>query len=369
MAYGLRRILLLVAVLAGCNSEPPPAPDIPAVTDLGVIPWPPGVNGRDGGSSTRVGNRSIWIYGDTTVDRPGVDGRQWRHNSVSWSADFWAFDGISDWGQITDELGVPAELMPQTADERTFNDLHFIDGCTTEPCGARWATWPGSPVYDAARKRTLIFYGLIYAEPGAFNFGSVGNSIAVWHDGDAQPERPEFRPGTEHPTLFWIGEVSAFGSASLAVGDMLYAYSCQTGGLSKSCMLGRAPLADALTPSAWRYYAGMDTWSAAVTDAVDVLTGNDILSVAWNEYLGAYIAVYSQPLRDRVLLRTAPAPEGPWSLAVELFETLPREDGIWVYDALLHPEYVLDGGRIQYISYTRGSEMRWVQINLAKALQ
>lgn len=361
------RVLTGLLAVAGCScAAASETPVIPAVLDLGVIAWPEGVTGRDGGSSTRVGDRSVWMFGDTTVDRPGVDGRQWRHNSVSWSDDLIAWDGLDNWQQLTDSSGVPAELMPQTADEQAFNDLHFIDGCTTEPCGARWATWPGSPVYDAARRRTLIFYGLIYAEPGEFNFESIGNSIAEWRDGEVRPRRPEFRPGTDHPTLLWSGEISAFGSAALAVDDMLYAYSCQTGGLSKECMLGRVALAEALTPAAWRYFDGQ-RWSTAVTDAVSVLSGSDILSVAWVEFLQAYIAVYSHPLQNRVLIRTAPEPHGPWSAPTELLETMPREGGGWVYDAVLHAEYALDAGRIQYISYTRGSEMRLVQVNLAAA--
>jgi hypothetical protein len=121
--------------------------------------------------------------------------------------------------------------------------------------------------------------------------------------------------------------------------------------------------------SAWTFYAGQGTWSASVGDAVSVFSGNDILSVAWNQYLQRYVAVYSAPLSDRVMLRTSTHAEGPWSREVHAFTTLPASGGNTVYDALAHPEYDIDGGRIIYISYSRAtgafsSEVRIVVVEL-----
>ena len=64
---------------------------------------------------------------------------------------------------------------------------------------ARWALWPGAPVFDTAGNRALIPYGLIYAEPGSFNFHGVGSSLAVWDDFTALPTRPVLSPSA---TLF-----------------------------------------------------------------------------------------------------------------------------------------------------------------------
>ena len=69
-------------------------------------------------------------------------------------------------------------------------------------------------------------------------------------------------------------------------------------------------------------------------------------------------------------MRSAPAPEGPWSRPVQAFKAMaPVGDPGWVYDALPHPEVSPDGGRTQYVTYSRStgpfaSEMRVVEVVL-----
>jgi hypothetical protein len=42
------------------------------------------------------------------------------------------------------------------------------------------------------------------------------------------------------------------------------------------------------------------------------------LSVTYNDHLRAYLAVYGEKFSNDVVLRTAPAPEGPWSPPVRV---------------------------------------------------
>ncbi len=340
--------------------------------DLGVLPTHPGIRGRDGGYGGTFAGRSVWLYGDTVLEEAAADGRRWRHNSWSATTDFDASDGLTGFLEPLDAAGAPEEFFPQTIDEQTWNDIHFVDDCTVEPCGSRWAVWPGAMVEDAARARALVFYFLVYAEPGDFNFQGVGSSIAVWDDFDAGPTRPELSPGTKHPTLLFGENEPELGAAALVVGDRVYAYACVTEGLSKPCILARASLADALDHDAWRWFAGGGAWSPRAADARPVLDGNDIMTVTFCPALGVYLAVYSQPLGTRTLLRTAPAPEGPWSRATLAFATRKPEGDATVYDALAHPELARDGGRVQYVSYSRStgfleSEVRLVELTLAAA--
>ncbi len=67
------------------------------------------------------------------------------------------------------------------------------EDCKEKPCGARYVVWPGNMLFDEANNRVLVFYNLIYAEPGDFNFEGIGSSIAVWNDPDERPVRN--RPG------------------------------------------------------------------------------------------------------------------------------------------------------------------------------
>ena len=72
------------------------------------------------------------------------------------------------------------------------------------------------------------------------------------------------------------------------------------------------------------------------------------------------------------MMRTAPAPQGPWSGPVKLFDAQEPEGGGWVYDALAHAEYATDGGLTQIVTYSRStgffqSEVRVVKVKLEQA--
>jgi hypothetical protein len=132
--------------------------------------------------------------------------------------------------------------------------------------------------------------------------------------------------------------------------------------------LARVPFANILNRGSWQYYSGSTNWTSELGNAVPVFEGNDILSVAYNQYVSAYIAVYAPPLSIRVVMRTAPRPEGPWSNPIDAFATETPAD-LWVYDAQAHRELERDAGRIMYVTYTlvtgeQTSEMLLVEIEL-----
>jgi hypothetical protein len=95
----------------------------------------------------------------------------------------------------------------------------------------------------------------------------------------------------------------------------------------------------------------------------------DILSVAWNTYLQRYIAVYNSFFSQNVVLRTSPAPEGPWSDELLLFTAMSPVDGGNTYDAQAHSEYDASSGHTIYVTYSRSlgnfrSEVRLVAVTL-----
>jgi hypothetical protein len=153
---------------------------------------------------------------------------------------------------------------------------------------------------------------------------------------------------------------------------LLYSYGCDIHVYQKECRLGRAPLAQALERYAWEFYTGKEgQWSPDVGAAASIMAGNDVMSVAYNAYLGAYLALYATPA-NQVMLRSAPRPEGPWSqevLAMDVSHPPPAK--YWVYDAVAHPEFELHGGRTQYVTYSRmtstfTSEMHLVEVVLER---
>ena len=78
------------------------------------------------------------------------------------------------------------------------------------------------------------------------------------------------------------------------------------------------------------------------------------------------MAVYSRPFSHRIVARTAPELTGPWSAQTVLYTV----DGDAPYDAVNHPEYAEDDGRVQYVTYSRpttgwfGSEFALIRVEL-----
>lgn len=348
------RPALLLLCAAGCGS--PPAASVVSAQEIGSLHQSAAIQGRDGGASARLWGRSVFTFGDTVLNVKDGEGQNWHHNSYAVTTDDRAADGIGPMTDPLDGSGAPRYLLAPTADEAAFNAAHRGDPCPTAPCGARYAVWPGAPVWDAAQRQALIPYGLIYAEPGDFNFRGVGQSFAVWRDLDKPPERPVVAQGA-HPTLLFGEGETAPETAPLVHEGALYAFSCPQRGLGRPCALLSAPLAQVLVRSAWRVWDGSG-WSADLSKGQDLFDGAPILSVHYNGHLSAWLAVYSAPLSNDVELRSAPALTGPWSDAVTLFTADHGASG-WAYDALPHPEFSEDGGRVLYITYSRPTGETW----------
>lgn len=361
--------VLILLSAAACNRLPP-AP-LESAVELEVMEQAAEIEGRDGGYSALLWGRSVWVYGDTVLTVPDVDGETWHHNSFSVTSDLDASDGLTGFEEPLDAAGAPAYFIAPTAEEEAFNVAHRGENCLEEPCGARWAVWPMQPVFDAARDRALIFYELVYAEPGDFNFQGEGIGVAVWDRFDEPPQRPEATPGHEHPTLLFftreLGERD-FGLGTQILSedgvDMLYTFGQRQDGLEHPCVLGRVAVTRVLDRDAWTFWDG-ETWSADLGDARRVFNGSPIMSVEWNDYLGKWLAVYSQPVSNQVAMRTAPALTGPWSGAKLLFVADRKTSEGWVYDAVQHAELADEGGKIIYVSHSRPTGEGWFDAEIA----
>lgn len=361
--------------LSGCglypspSSGPPPALSVASTQDLGVIPTNPDILGRDGGGSVLFQGYSVWIYGDTFISKPNAADQTLLSDSWSFTTDLTAQTGITGFQEQLDSAGAPTMLLPLSPTEEAFNQAHNVNNCQEQPCGARWALWPESAVVNPADNSALIFYMVVSAQPGNFNFQTIGTSVATWQNMQQPPQRPTLNPPivADHPDLIFMQNEPEFGSASFISNGTLYAYGCD---YNSGCQLGKVAPASAQDRSAWTFYAGNGNWSTQIGDAVSVFNDASILSISWNDYLQSYLAVYSPPFSQNVVMRTSPNPEGPWSGEKVAFVALPPADGSNVYDALAHAEYDSNGGQTLFVSYTRAttapfsSEARLVMVQL-----
>jgi len=370
-------VFALLAI-SGCSlGSSGPAPDvaITKVTDMGTIATNPRILGRDGGYSALFQGYSVWLYGDTFLSSPDAEGRGLISDSWSFTTDLNAQDGISGFQERVDATGAPTMILPESAIEQAFNAAHSGNPCQQQPCGARWALWPSAIVVDTNANRALIFYKVVSAMPGNFNFQSVGNSVASWQNFQDQPQRPTLNPPivADHPDLLFKEDEPNFGTAAFIRSGTLFVYGCGTpiNGADKGCRLAKVAPASAQDRSAWMYYAGSGKWSSSIADAASVFNGGSISSVSWNDYLQGYVAVYSPPFSQNVKMRTSPNPEGPWSNEITAFTAMQPVGGGNVYDAIAHSEYNVGGGQTMFISYSRStgaftSEVRLVSVGLSR---
>ena len=363
--------------IASCKSNPGPPPSVrvTSITDLGPIPVDSHILGRDGAYSGPFAGVSVWIYGDTFLTNPNADGRTLISDSWSHTSDLTVQgDGISSFQQPMDSSGAPAQLLPETPSEHSFNQAHSGNPCQTQPCGDRWALWPSSIVADTVNNRALIFYSVVSSRPGTFNFQAVGNSVALWSGLNQPPLRPSFTSPVvpDHPDLMFNANEPNFGTDAFIKNSTLYVYGCgtPTNGADKGCRLAKVDPSTVQDRSTWAFFSSNGNWSPQLSDATSVFTGSSIVSVAWNDYLQRFVAVYSPPFSQHVMIRTAPRPEGPWSAEMNAFDAKTPASGN-VYDAHAHPEYDSNSGQTIYISYSRStgtfaSEVRLVAVQLQR---
>ncbi len=304
------------------------------------------------------------MYGDSVTTEAGTYPNNWRNNTMSWTDDLDASDGVTDFVQPLDTDGAPREFFPRTDDEQAFNVEHLDHGDGTcdatdgEPCGARWAIWGSGPVEDIERGRALLTYGKVHAAPGEFNFSILGTSLAVWSDFETAPVRPLVDGTLDDPRLLFDASEGEFAIPVAHAGD-LYLFSCSGQGAAEhGCRLARAPLDHVLKRSAWQF-RGQGKWVASADQAAQLFDGSPNMTVHFNAHVGRWLALYIS--WGKIQLRTALAPEGPWSDERELYE--PSESD--AIHALSHAEFTEQNGAVEYVSYLAENRFRLLRVALA----
>ena len=334
---------MVVAVVACSDEEPRPAAiSVASAAEVGLVPQSSKIVGHDGGRSATLFGHSVWIYGDTFLSVSDDAGRNFHSNSFAWMDDLDPFSGsdpshgLSDFAERLDGHGAPTTFFPFTAEEAAYNQAHAADG-------ARWALWPLAMTFDAPRARALVFFEIIDAKPGAWNFHGTGRSLAIWSDFDGSAIRPVDK-------LFAENEPT-YGEAAAIDGERLHTFACAGGGIDEaSCTLARVPLASVEQRATWEFWDGV-AWSSNIASARPVLRAGSGLCVFRRE--GVWIATYARPLGNEVVARTASSLTGPWSDEVLLFVADRRGHDGWTYDAYPHPELGPAGGKSLFFGYTR----------------
>jgi hypothetical protein len=340
----------VVAVVVWTTSPVSHPLAIGSATDQGTLVQPADWL-RDGGESTLVGGRVLWVFGDTLFPTPSVDGGHLRTNSWAWSSPAQP----ADLDTPVDANGTPTQVVPFDDLEAAYNDL---SGRSDD----RVALWPAS-VLGQEDGSALVFFREVLVAPGQLHFRVLGTGIAT--------VRPGAQVGARDGNLLFNSPEPAFSSGAVRRNGFVYLYGChRVDRQGFGCDVARVPDADTRDRAAYEFWDGA-AWSPDVRRAAVALEGpSGGPSVSWNPWLGSYLAVYSQPISNRVLMRTAPQPEGPWSSPVLAFTGETPSGQTADYAAFEHPELATDDGRTVVVTYFhplgpfRG-EIRMVRVTLA----
>jgi hypothetical protein len=270
-------------------------------TDLGVL-W------RDSRGRTAI------AFGDTYGagwggHGAGPDSADWRLNTLARSSDTALADGMTIDDMATDRPGHAKQLLghdpavpevtviPTAAISVGTRDyLHYMS-VRTWGTGGRWTT---------------NYAGLAYSDDGGTTW--VKDPAARW-------------PNAAGTAKFQLGAfvrrdgfVYLFGTANGRLGDGYVA---------------RVPEASLLTLSAYEYWTASGWRTGAADQAVPVLAGQvGELSVQYNSFLGQWVALHLDEARAAIVLRTAPAPTGPWTGGQVVVS---GADHPGLYGSYLHP--------------------------------
>jgi len=322
-------------------------PVVDVVTELGAVSKPPTVVTCDGGESALIGGQILWTFGDTFFNTKAADGDSFRSNTAALANPSQPL-AVTEPLDAIDANGTPYQALPFTAAEDAYND-------STGNKLDRIALWFGGLVPDK-NGSGLAFYKKLYVK-GPLDFPPIGVGSAHFAPGKTT--------GVRDSGLLFTASEPQFVRPILYNGNVYLYGNLNNGDQTKPFGVARAPLGKATKRSAYKFWNGSQ-WVgtiSATAKVFDQIPG--AVTVSYNAYLQSFIAVHSGVFSNKVFIRTASKPEGPWSAPQELFTGMlptgnPNRAG------QEHPELAKNGGKIIYVSYYRPiglqGELRLVEV-------
>lgn len=326
-----------VAVIAALAATPAVGADYTAhVTRIGALTGPDApadtraadVCGTDLGIVTEIAGKLVFAFGDTfgwTGTHCVRFGPNWRSNVLGFSTDADPSDGITidDWYRREGKGSAAA----------------VADGAHQDPFAGEQSRIPTAllAVGGMLYLHTMSVHG--FASMGGVwlcnnsRFYSSANAGETWR---AAPETfGDFK------SSFNMLALSAQPGVGNRDGRYVYALGTPCGRFS-GARAGRVA-ADKLTDNgAWEYFDGTG-WVANRAEAAEVIKpGVGEGSLAWNAGLDKWMFTTLNELTERIELRLADRPEGPWSEAIPL---VTLSDGYpQAYGAFTTPSWIAGDG-------------------------
>lgn len=290
---------------------------------VGALPVPAPISGRDGSGTAVLGDKIVWLFGDTFYNPTGKTAHPtdvWRSMTSSYTTPEAPFAKVQ---QPVDGSGNPYQTVPLTPEEIAYNRSH------NNPQD-RYVVWPTGQVALDANTVLIYFQRFLTTKDKSSSTG-----IAILKAGQDVATR---LPGS----LF--GEADPQFRKAMVKDGYVYVYAAEC---PKLCPVARAPLAQATERSAYSFWDGKQ-WSTDIATASGIIQSSNYgYDVMWNSELQRYVQVMIGNLSHKAYLSYAKDPQGPWSKPAKVFELT----GNVTYVPYLHPE--MGDGTTVYMTYSR----------------
>jgi hypothetical protein len=300
-----------------------------------------GWTGADGAGTVALGDgRMLWLFGDTWISSIRAGKRLPGATMVNNSIAVHAIDHAAGW-QVPDPKSVRFSWGANDADGRRTAWVKPSARMAGKESSAEsrewfWPTGGGLAVEGPAKSRRLfVFFFRVKTNPhgkGVWTFTVAGTTLGVI-DNAAEPvdswKMRLLNVPHDIPAKVMAGKtldaqmtwgMTASIDPEVRKGnprDALIYGIRKTGFLNDSLVLARVPAAVIDQFDAWKFYAGNNSWAKLSTAAAPLANGLVSEFSIERMEIGSraiWVLVQSEHLfGKRILLRTAPQPQGPWS--------------------------------------------------------
>jgi len=278
---------------------------------------------RDAGVTTTLRDGSVlWLFGDSVALNPDGSLRYFVSGTGAWasaSSPTYTRDAVAP-GSVPYLLATPGASFPACDASMPHRAMWPLSAVTV----------PSGPL-----DHVIVFMANMCLRDG-MTFSYRGVAVAEWYYDPAAP--PVERPVQLTVVNPSVGLARSWGTASVVGADgFLYLYQCDRPanpadvGNYGPCRVARVAPAAVADTAQYRYWNG-SSWSPSDPSvSMNLPPGSAVgfrypassFTVAWDAPHGVYVMVYSPwpGFVDRLAVRVARSPEGPWSEPAEL--TLP----------------------------------------------
>ncbi len=294
---------------------------------------------RDGGSSVRLGNKVLWLFGDTLFTQKSVDGTNARSNTAAWA-------DISQPYRLSEPLdanGAPSQFIPYSNAEAAYN------AASGDP-NDRYVIWPTEAVNTDANS-AYIYYMRLKSSPNPTTLVKKGIGLAMVRTGDSSAR-------IINESVFSENEAQYRPTA--VRGDTVYLRDCVQSGFEANCAMARVSKANMANRSAYEFWDG-NKWQPDIALARHDVPGSlSTMATMWSEYAHKFVMISAPAFSRDLTIRESEEIQGPWSTPKSAYtDTTSKYPSILYF----HPELSSQGGQSfvltatqNYDSYLSGND-------------